>query len=170
MATKKKTTVDDLKDLSDNAFGHKVIEAKGEIEVLKKLVDGAKAEAFSRIEEHGTQEGKNFVIRDGDIVLKKEVRTTVLVKDDEAAKLLRAKKMEGKVDVTATIEIKRGVDPESIPEKLKKEIEKYFEIKLHHSVQKEVLVALKESGQITAAQYGKCVEEKTVEAFKVEAV
>ena len=171
MATKKKSVkTDDIMDLGDNAFGHRVLDAKAEADVLKKFIDGAKAEAFSRIEDHGVQEGNHFVIRDGDILLKKEVRTTVIVKDEEAAKLLRAKKMEGKVDVTATIEIKKGVNPETIPDRLKKEIEKYFDIKLHHSVQKEVLVSLKDEGQITQAQYAKCVEEKKVEAFKVEQV
>ena len=171
MATKKKApTKDELVDMTDNAFGHAVLDAKKEADAIKKFVDGAKSEGFSRLEDHGTKEGKNLVIIEGDIKIKKEVRTSVYVKDDEAAKLLRAKKLDSKVEVTATIEIKKGVNPESIPERLRKEIEKYFEIKLHHSVQKDVLVALKDTKAITQAQYDKCVEEKEVEAFKVELV
>ena len=174
MATKKtkKAAVEEseLVDMSDNEFGHAVLDAKKEADVIKKFVDGAKTEGFSRLEDHGTKEGKNLVIIDGDIKIKKEVRTTVTVKDEEAAKLLRTKKLDSKVDVTATIEIKKGVNPESIPERLRKEIEKYFEITLHHTVPKEVLVALKDAKTITQAQYDKCVSEKEVEAFKVELV
>lgn len=170
MATKKKAPENEFQDLTDNELGHKVLNSKAEVEVLKTFIDKSKVEAFARLADHGVKEGNHTVIIDGDIRIKKEVRKTIGVKSEEAAKLLRSKKLDNKIDVTATIEIKRGVDPSAIPAKLKAEIEKYFEITLHNSVDKNILENLRDTKVITPLQYEKCVEEKVTEAFKVERI
>jgi hypothetical protein len=152
--------------LSDENVGLTFIAQKAEMDSLKGSLEVIRDDILGRVESRGEKNGKNKTLRAVSVEMKKEVRTTQIVKQAEAVALLERKKLDY-LEVIATISVKEGVDVKKIPKKVLTEIEKYFVIEVDKSVPKDMLKTLEGMGKLTKDEVLSVMEEKETVALKV---
>jgi hypothetical protein len=165
--TKKKDV--NLQDLTDEEVGLNYLEDKATEKECEGRIALAREELLMRLDSRGVASGIHSIIAAGAVQLKKEVRQSLVVKN-EAVTLLESKQMEDCIDSVATIKMRDGIDPKKIPAKLLQDMEKYFDITLNKSVSKDMLTTLVGSGRLTEKERDKVVVTKETFALKVKKI
>ncbi len=144
------------------------------IQSRKKAIDEERKEVHSeisgRIKDRGVSYGKDNLsqkIETPDHEMLLEARTKVEVNQDTALALFDEKSIDD-FEVVSTIELKEGVDPDTIPEDLKLRMNEFFLIQTSRVVSKESIEQNRKAGKLTDDEANSCIDKNTTHALKVK--
>jgi hypothetical protein len=155
-----------FRDLTDEKLGLKYLEDNGLIKTMKVEVDEMKDLISERIDEKGTDIKNHKGIEAGSVTMIKEARVSVSVENELASKLLEENSLSEFIEKVAEIKIKGDVD--KVPPKLIKDMDKYFEIIIHKTVDKDVMKMLLDKSKISQKDFDKVTTKSTTYAIKVK--
>jgi len=155
-----------FRDLTDEKLGLKYLEDNGMLKTIEVEVDEMKDIVSERIDDKGVDIKKQKGIEAGSVTMIKEKRVSVSVENELASKLLEERSLPEFIEKVAEIKIKGDVD--KIPPKLIKDMDKYFDIIIHKTVDKDVMKMLLEKGKISEEDFKKVTSENITYAIKVK--
>jgi hypothetical protein len=155
-----------FKDLTDEKLGLEYINLNGAVKNIEKEVGEIKTLIFERIDDHGVDLGEHRGISVGKVELIKETRRTVSVENDQASALLEKANLSEFIEKMAEIKVKGDID--KIPPKLIKDMDKYFDIIIHKTVDKDVMKMLLDKSKISQKDFDKVTTKSTTYAIKVK--
>jgi hypothetical protein len=155
-----------FRDLTDEKLGLKYLEDNGMLKTIKVEVDEMKDIISERIDDKGVDIKNQKGIEAGSVTMIKEKRVSISVENELASKLLEEKSLSEFIEKVAEIKIKGDVD--KIPPKLIKDMDKYFDIIIHKTVDKDVMKMLLEKDKISQKDFEKVTSESITYAIKVK--
>jgi len=169
--------IKNLNKAKDETLGQKYVGAKEEIKELNEYTEVLRTEILNRIDKKGSREGtekgedgvlgQHLVLQAGIYSMKKEGRCSITINQEKAVKMFLDKGFENDMNIQTTIDIKKGVNPASIPKELLKEINKYFTMETQREVDKVTLQKKFQAEEITQKEYDSCLNKQWNYALKV---
>ncbi len=127
-------------------------------------------EIRARVEDRGSPYGKDDLGKKIETPLHQmllEARPRVEVHQDIALKIFDDKSIDD-FEVVSTIELKEGVDPSTIPDVLKEQMNDFFLISTSRVVSKEAIEQNRKSGKLSDDEAAACLNRNTTHALKVK--
>lgn len=165
------TIADKLLDMTDDGLIEAYLEDKKIEKEVGVRIKAGKVEAFNRLDERGKKTGDDKQHREMETTsytIKKEARITKSVIPSKAVAFFEGHDWKDEIMTIASISIRKGVDPKDIPADVLSSMDKFFDIEVTKTVDKEVMEKKVQQKEMTSDEFKSCIKEKPpVYALKI---
>lgn len=162
--------VADFVDMSTEEIGKLYLDKQDDAKEAKLFMDTAKDCLMDRAIKFGSPEGEHLSVVDGSVKVTRQKRVSWDVCQAPAVALFEERGWQGDMTVSSSISLKKNVSPDEVPTKLLIEMEKYFDVSVEKTVDKDSLTDKHVAGELTDEEFESLSSEKVTYALLVKKV